>query len=76
MPGRSGGSEVDGGDGRITGRSAEIDVMTNERADVDRLKEAAALADRLIVLSEELDCWVAAALVEQAKHLLVMRDDG
>jgi len=51
-------------------------VMTNERADVDRLKEAAALADRLIVLSEELDCWVAAALVEQAKRLLVMRDDG
>ncbi len=48
--------------------------MTNERAGIDRVQEAAALAERLIAVAEELDCWVAAALVEQAKHLLVNRD--
>ncbi len=50
--------------------------MTNERAGVDRVQAATALADRLIAAAEELDCWVAAALVEQAKHLLVNHDAG
>jgi hypothetical protein len=76
MPPRPHESAVDHGDGRSTGREAEIDCMTNERADLDRLQEAMALADRLITLSEELNCWVAAALVEQAKHLLVTQHKG
>ncbi len=50
--------------------------MTNERADADRVQEAVLLADRLIAAAEQLDCWVAAALVEQAKHLLANRGDG
>ncbi len=49
--------------------------MTNERAGIDRVQEARALADRLIALAEELDCWAAAALVEQAKHVLMTCND-
>ena len=65
---------VDRGGRRITESDAEIDFMTNERAGIDRVQEAVALAERLIAVAEELDCWVAAALVEQAKHLLVNHD--
>jgi hypothetical protein len=50
--------------------------MTNERADADRVQEAVALADRLIAAAEQLNCWVAAALVEQAKHLLATQGGG